>query len=92
MIRRDPSILPYGPTAKMLRDSDPEKACAINCYSTDSKEVLRRIIMIGNMMIRMTRRRMVIRRKIMSNLLCDSQNVLTDGDCGYDYEDVNDND
>ena len=39
MTRRDPSILPYGPTANMLRDSDPEKACSIKCYSTDSKEV-----------------------------------------------------
>ena len=37
--RRDSSILPYGPTAKMLRDSDPERACAIKCFSTDSKEV-----------------------------------------------------
>ena len=37
--RRDSSILPYGPTARMLRDSDPERACAIKCYSTDSKEV-----------------------------------------------------
>ena len=47
--RRDPSILPYGPTAKMLRDSDPEKACSIKCYSTDSKEVL--LSMIKVMMV-----------------------------------------
>lgn len=44
--RRDPSILPYGPTAKMLRDSDPEKACSIKCYSTDSKEVLLSMVKI----------------------------------------------
>ena len=91
MIRRDPSILPYGPTAKMLRDSDPEKACAIKCYSTDSKEVLRRIIMMGKMTIRLKMRRMAIRSNIMSNLFCDSQNVLAYGDGEYDYEDVNDN-
>ena len=89
MIRRDPSILPYGPTAKMLRDSDPEKACAINCYSTDSKEVLRRIIMVGYMIIKMTRWRMVLRRNIMSNILWDSP-ADDDGEC--DYKDVNEND
>ena len=36
----------------MLRDSDPERACAIKCYSTDSKEVpLMRIIRMENVMV-----------------------------------------
>ena len=64
IIRRDSGILPYGPTAKMLRDSDPEKACAIKCYSTDSKEVMMRIVLMGKMVIRMMRKRMVIRRDL----------------------------